>query len=316
MARGTTALAAFFDGGAGATERDAAIAQLSKLPRRVRTRLMEETSIGLRRGESGAVSDVVARLGLERRAHRWCASRRWWRRARGVHQLSLWGNPDVRPELLADRHPVVRAQAIEWAGDHPTPALIELVLERLADPILLCRQAAQNAALRAGPVASGAIARSLETADGPDLEALLFLAARRSDASFYGAALRRCGDERPGVRAGAAALLGGLGGAEGTGALETLLSDPDPEPRAAAAGAIGRLRHWPAAASVAALLVDESWDVRRAAGEALAAMGPPGTLTLGQHARGGNEVAAEAARYALDVARLRHARSPELGGQW
>jgi len=302
LARGRVALAEYFEG--GAEEQDVALAVLAKFPCRVRTRLLEEASVGMRSGGTMTVAHAAGRLGLERRARRWCRSHRWWRRARGVHLLTLWDAVDVPAHLLTDRHPIVRARAIEWAGDHPRPELVELVLERLGDPTLLCRWRAEDAVLRAGAAATGPLGHRLDIATGPDLDVLLRLAARRPDSSFHAVALRLVADERPAVRAGAAAVLGALGGAEATAALEALLADPQPGPRVAAAEALGRLRHWPAATSVAALLSDPSWDARRAAAESLVVMGAPGTLLLGSHARGSDEDAARMARYALDVANL------------
>lgn len=306
LLRGRRALAEYLDG--DREEREVAATLLAGLPRRVQRRVAAEASESMRAGNTAGVGDIARRLGLVREARRWCRSRRWSRRALGAHLLTLWGEAEVDAALLTDRHPVVRTRAIEWAGEHPSPELVELVLERLVDPSLMCRWTAQDALLRAGAAATAPLAGRLASAThGPAIELLLGLAARRPDASFYDASLRLAGDDRPAVRAGAAATLGGLGGTEGTAVLQALLRDPDPRPRAAAADGLGRLRHWPAAAPVGALLGDPSWEVRRAAGEALARMGAPGTLLLGHYARSPETETAEAARYAVDVAELRRA---------
>lgn len=309
MSRGRIALAELLDGGDGSdggeAKHDRPLAVLAKLPRRLRTQLLAEAAISVRSGGAVSIADAAGRLGLQDGARRLCRSLWWWRRARGIHLLTVWGDADVGVHHLVDRHPVVRARAIEWAGDHPSPEKVELLLDRLADPTLLCRWRAQDAVLRAGGVATAPLARHLDIATGSRLELLLSLAARRPDSSFHGAALRHTDDERPEVRSGAAALLGTLGGADAAAALESLLADPEAGPRAAAAEGLGRLRHWPAASTIGALLSDPFWDVRRAAAEALTAMGAPGALLLGHYAQSSDEEAAEIARYALDLSVLR-----------
>ena len=308
MAQGRRALAMFVDG--GEEEGAAALSVLGGLPRRLRARVVEEAASGLHAGAGAAVADLARRLGLEGQARRWCRSRRWARRALGIHRLALWGVADVPPGLLSDRHPIVRARAIEWAGDHATPELIEEVLEHLDDPDALCRWTAQDAVLRARAVATAPLARRLQAETGAAVEPLLALAARRPDASFQSAALALAADQRATVRAAAAVVLAGLGGAEGTATLERLLADVDPAARTAAAEGLGRLGHWPAASALAGLLTDASWDVRRAAAEALVAMGAPGKLLLNRAAQRGTEDGAAVARYALDVAALRQASAP------
>jgi HEAT repeat protein len=310
IARARITLAELVEGGA---EDEPALAALDRLPRRLRVRLIEEASAAVTRGNSVAMASAAASLGLADRARRWSRSPWWWRRVRGIHLLTLWGDDDMRPALLADRHPVVRSRAIEWAGDHPTPELVERVLAALEDESLLCRWSAQDALLRASGVATAPIARRLESASGRELALLLGVAARRPHGSFQAAAMRLIDDERPAVRAGAAAVLGALGGAAGTGALATLLADPAPEPRMAAAEGLGRLGHWPAAPAVAALLGDPAWDVRHAAGDALVRMGAPGALLLGHFAGGSDPDAAHMARYALDVASLRRTSQGQVG---
>ena len=74
-----------------------------------------------------------------------------------------------------------------------------------------------------------------------------------------------------------------------------------PEVRAAAAQALGKLRHWPAAAALAALLRDRAWEVRRAAGFALRALGAPGLLFLRRSLQDTDRYAADMARHVLGL---------------
>ena len=54
--------------------------------------------------------------------------------------------------LFLDRAALVRAQAAEWAVEHPTPAVINALLLLLGDAESLCRFAAQDALFRLGPL--------------------------------------------------------------------------------------------------------------------------------------------------------------------
>ena len=93
-------------------------------------------------------------------------------------------------------------------------------------------------------------------------------------------------------------------------ALTSLLVDADATVRATAADGIRRLGHQLAAPDLAPLLRDPSFDVRRAAGAALAALGPGGVLLLRHYLADEDRFAADMARYSLDVAAL---RAPAVG---
>jgi HEAT repeat protein len=99
--------------------------------------------------------------------------------------------------------------------------------------------------------------------------------------------------------------LGGVGGAEAATALKSLLVDADAMVRAAAVAGIQRLGHQLAAPDVAPLLRDPSFEVRRAAGAALGALGPGGILLLRHYLADEDPFAADMARYSLDLVALR-----------
>ena len=153
------------------------------------------------------------------------------------------------------------------------------------------------------------MARHLGVTDGPYRPLLLELAAWRPDPMYEPAALVAAGSPDAHTRARAATLLGALGGERAPAALVELATDDEPDVRAVACMALGRLSYWPAATLMGSLLGDPAWDVRKAAGEALAAMGAPGTLVLRRWAAGtgGDEYAADMARQVLELVALRSA---------
>jgi hypothetical protein len=296
-------------------------APLAGIPPRVAARLVAELAPSLRGRQLERLRAIADNLGLVARARRGCASRWWWRRLHAAHLLTAFG-ADVPEGLLADGDESVRAQAMEWAGDHPTEERAERLIHALGDPSPLCRSTALDALLRFGPAMVEPLARHLgEDDEPPVVRSLLALATWRPNPRYGRAALRLAAEADPGVRAAAARLLGALGGEEGVAALGPLLADRDPAVRASAASSLGRLGHWPSAAAVGLLLRDPAWPVRRAAGEALAAMGAPGAFLL--HRYGGDEdpFAADMARQVRDLLALRAAapdprpvRGPSGGG--
>ena len=189
------------------------------------------------------------------------------------------------PRLMRDPHPAVRAQAGEWAGDHPTAELIPSLLGLLTDPAKRCRFTAENSLLRMGGLAVRALVDYLSSHAGVDVEAAMAVAAGLAEPRFAGPALRLCRDPIPETRALAAGLLGQLGGSEAVAVLTELMGDSDSAVRAAAARA----------------LRDRAWDVRREAGRALRALGSPGILLLRRYLSDEDAFASDMARQVLDI---------------
>jgi hypothetical protein len=274
--------------------------------RALRTRLLVRLVVELGPSLSGErrtrLVGVARELGLLATAERSCRSRFWWRRLRGVRLLSAIGaGEDAVPPLLDDPHPLVRADAAEWAGAHPGPELAGLLLQRLADPSGLARFSVQDSLIRMGPAASEPLRRFLETGSGPGLAPALQVAAGVADARFLPAARWRCTHGHPAVRARAAELVGAAGGAVGVDALTRLLDDPEAAVRVAAVRSLGAMGHWPAGPAVARLLRDPAWEVRRAAGLALRGLGGPGQLLLRRALADADPFAADMARQVLDL---------------
>lgn len=282
------------------------VAQLRALPQRVQLRLLIE----LIRHLGGDVRDrmqlIAAELGIVERARELSDSPFWWDRLQALRVLTALAREEEALRFLKDRNSAVRAQAVEWAGDHPTPAVVRALLDMLDDPDTVSRFAVQDSVLRLGLVVAEPLAAKLAAASGPAVIPALEVAAALGQGVFAGPAIRLCSDSDARVRARAADVLGAIHASDGIDALTQLLIDPVAEVRAAAAQALGRIGHWPAATSVARLLRDPAFDVRRSAGLALRLLGSPGMLLLARYRSDADHFAADMARQVLDLPDTRH----------
>lgn len=284
---------------------------LEGLGARLQIRLLVELARSLSGAQKLAVKDLAERAGVIARAERRLHSRSWWRRLHAARLLTVLGaGQDSMPRLLQDRRAMVRAQAAEWAADHPSPETIGALLNLLTDSSKLCRFTAQNSLLRMGGAVVPALADYLSGHSGVEAEAAMEVATGLAGPAFAAPALRLGREPMPGPRALAARLLGQLGGPDGVAVIMDLLADADSGVRAAAARSLGDLKHWPAAPALARALRDPVWDVRREAGLALRALGSPGTLLLRRFLSDQDAFAADMARQVLDIpesAAARHA---------
>jgi HEAT repeat protein len=246
---------------------------------------------------------LVRNTGIWGGAVAWARSRRWSRRLRAARLFALFGSgsEDQGDRLLGDPRPDVRAQASEWAGEHPTRRRADRLVEMLEDPDPRCRFAAREGLVQSGRTAIPSIRERLDAADGAASLDLFAVATILSVPEFGDRAVELCRASDPATRASAAILAGAIGGAQAVAALAGLLEDPDERVRAAAVAGLGSLGHWQEAGRVAGLLEDESWTVRRGAALALGRMGPTGTLLLNRAAREGSPAAADTASYALGL---------------
>lgn len=285
---------------------------LCALPVRLQIRLFTHLAPSLSGAKKQQLTELARALGLLARAATRCRSQWWWRRLQGARLFTLLGGGEhVVPVLFSDRVALVRAQAAEWAVEHPTPTVIKALLLLLGDAESLCRFAAQDALLRLGPLVAEPLVDLLgfhhrvghlwPLRMTAGVETALEVAVGLADARFFSPALTLCHSATAGVRALAATLLGALGGREGVEVLTALLDDDVPEVRTTAARALGKLRYWPAAAALATLLRDPAWDVRREVGLALRSLGPPGLLFLCRSLQDADRFAADMARHMLDL---------------
>jgi hypothetical protein len=275
---------------------------LRGLPVRLQVRLFTELVPSI----TGQSRDHLARLardiGLVPVAERMAAARDWRDRLHGARLLAaVGGGESVVPPLMDDPHPAVRAEAVEWAGTHPTPELIERLVRLLPRTDRYGSFVVRDSLLRVGEAVIAPLARYLEKHSGKNAEPALDVAAGLPDVRFASAALRLCRDPLPHVRARAAALAGAVGSEEAVGVLQLLVRDEDAEVRAAAAAALGRLGHWPSASVIAPLLRDRAWIVRSQSALALRSLGSPGLLYLRKGLGDEDAFAADIARQVLDL---------------
>jgi len=278
LIRGRAMLAATLD---GPVPPPADLKWLGSLPVQLQIRLF--TSILVRPTGLGRerITRVARIIGLLSRVETLCGSPLWWRRLQGARLFTLFGGGwEYMHTLLRDPHPLVRAQAAEWAVEHPHPEIINSLLSLLDDRHALCRVKAQDSLLRMGSVVKEPLHRYLISHPDSGVEAGLRVAAGVADQRFLPVAIHLCRDASPQVRILATELMGAVGGREAVDMLTRLLNGADPEVRAAAARALGKLGHWPAATTLAALLQDHRFEVRWEAGLALQALGAPGMMWL------------------------------------
>ncbi|MGD9903185.1 MAG: HEAT repeat domain-containing protein [Vicinamibacterales bacterium] len=274
-----------------------------RLPMRLQIYLLAELAPHLSGAERQALRRLAMRAGLLPKAERLCRSWFWSRRLFGAKICTLVGHPaPVVRGLLADRHPSVRAQAIEWAIHDLDDALVDRLLGLLSDPDGRCRFAAQDSLVRVGHGAIEPLIRHLDTAGHDGILGGLEVALTMADARLLAPAMALAAAPAPAVRARAIALLGALGSEAGVAVVVTALDDADPAVRLAALRSLAGLGHWPAAPMVAARLTDQAWDVRRQAALTLRAFGPPGLIFLRRLRTADDPAAAAVARYALDLA--------------
>ena len=248
------------------------------------------------------LAEVAGTIGLLHRAERWCHSRRWGRRLRGARLLTLLGEgEDVIAAMLDDPRSEVRAQAAQWAAEHPRPEVVVRLLVMLEHSETLCRFTVKDSLARMGGACADPLLAYISAEDAAPSLAALEVAAGVADARFLAPALELCASTDARVRALAARLVGSLGGTAATERLGELLADPEPGVRTAAAKALGRLVHWPATPALAACLRDPSWEVRRAAAIALKAMGAVGVLLLRRALGDPDRFAQDMARQVLEL---------------
>lgn len=300
----TEARAALIDLLDEASDTDARVEKIRELPLHLQITLCGELAPSLSGVQRRRLTSIATDVGLVDEAVDRCRSRFWWRRLQGARLLTLiGGGEDVMASLFRDRRFEVRAQAAEWAAEHPDPEIVAGLLDLLGDSQSFVRFTVQDSLLRLGTRAVDVLAERLRRPDLDDIEvtACLRVAAGVVDPRFLGPALALCSDPRAEVRSLAAAVIGSLGGDDVTDVLTEMLSDEHPEVRAAACRSLGKLSHWHAAAGMGRLMRDRSWMVRREAALGLRAIGMPGLLMLRRSLKDEDRFAADMAKQVLDL---------------
>ena len=282
---------------------DARTRIVRRLGRRAYIRLFAELVPPAGDAEQAAAREVAARLGIVARAARASRSRWWWRRLYATRLMTLVdGGSAFMPALIHDPNQLVRTQVAEWAALHPDPATLVALIGLLDDPTGIARFAVMDTLVRIGRPAAPALLVGLSTAGPAGVASALRVGARLADPILLPAGLTYAIHDDAAVRAGAAALLGAVGGPEAVLMLTRQLDDPAPEVRQAAARGLGELAHWPSAATLLPLLGDSTFPVRRETAVALTAMGESGQVVLRTALTGPDRFAADIARQALGAA--------------
>ena len=263
---------------------------------------LEELASSVSGNGAAWIEQAAREMGLLEQAARWCRSRRWWHRLRGVRSFGLLGGgEDLVPARLGDAHPLVREAAARWVARHPSPALAEALVAMLDDPERRCRLAAKDVLTRLGATAAEPLAAYLSRMACPGRVLALEVASGLADARFLGPGVRAAGDPDPSVRAQGATLLAAVAGGQAEQALLGLLHDPSEPVRVAATHGLGVVSSWALAPNLARQLSDPAWDVRREAALALRRLGPAGRLHLRRALVGPDPYAADMAHQVLDL---------------
>jgi hypothetical protein len=242
---------------------------------------------------------LIGSSGLTQLITRRMRSRRWRRRVQAAALAPLLSEGDPRRvKLLHDRNPTVRARAAAHLEAGDVVASANRLLDLLGDTKGAVRFSAQQALLRGDGRIVPLLAEFLETAPTDSVPLALEVAAATPDSRLHDALLLHCGSDDPAHRALAIGAV--TPDSHGVDLIERMLDDDVPEVRAAAASAAGRAGGEVTAPRLGCLLSDRSWEVRLRAGQALAALGPVGALTLRHHLFDADPYARDMARRSLD----------------
>ena len=285
--------------------------ELAAMPTAVVADVLHELSADVY-GESRRRLRLVADVsGLTHKIKRWSLRRRWTRRVQAAHLLMLLPtDASERELLLGDRHPLVRARAIESLGRSGVGRFAPLLLAAFDHESPAVRFAAQHALARGGVECVPPIIQLLERLDrgkADDRAVLLVaeVAAQLPDERLVRALLRFVSHPDPSLRVLVASCLGNGTMSEPEFHLAALLVDDDPVVRAEAARSVGRGDVKALAHLLGAGLADPSWHVRRNSGASLLQLGPIGTVVLRCHLDDDDAFARDMALHSLGrVSRL------------
>lgn len=293
----------------GDQEAAEAARRLARGPRTVLFDILQRLAADLVGDADRRLRDLATSAGLSQPIRARLHSRSWRRRAQGAALASLLpeGDPS-RVLLLRDPHPVVRARAAESLGYTDVEDHTELLIELFDDPSPSVRFAAQQALMKADAAIVPALKRYLEGPDRPGTVWALEIVAHFPDPRLVAVIQRHAQSGVAHHRAVATRALGPW--LTDLSVLTDRLADEDAEVRATAATAAATAGADSLAAQIGRLLRDQSWRVRQAAGLALSAMGPAGSMTLRMHSEDADLYARDMAQQMLATI---EARSDDLG---
>lgn len=245
--------------------------------------------------------EIIGATTARQKIRRMSRSRFWHRRVRAARlSLILPEAEDVTDRLLADSRSPVRAAVIESFGLDRIARYAPELLRALEDRNKSVRFTAQQALLRGDGRLVAPVAEALPRLGEESVVHCLEVAANLRDPRLL-PLIRQHGDStNPRARRLVAhATPFGVPDHQ-LYFLVAMLDDEDQGVRVAAIEAISRLRADWLANHLGRALSDHSWEVRRAAGAALAQLGTIGLLVLRQTIRGSDPYAHDMARQVLD----------------
>ncbi len=277
---------------------------VADLPRRMLLRVLQNLAVDLDGDAQQRVRQLVRTTGLERFIRRRSRARRWRLRVQAAQLHHLVSSPDFdRRRLLEDRHPLVRARAAEALTSSQAAAHLDVLMPMLAADDAVVRMAAQQAILNAGSDAVPLLIEQLALG-AIDSLAALEVVANLPDSRFIPLLADHAASNDDRTRTLTAKALGN-GGSASVSLLREMLSDHNATVRATAIDSLSRLDAVASVNAIGACLADRSFAVRRAAGEALDALGSAGRLVLRRHLEHPDRFAADMARQVLDSASAR-----------
>ncbi len=269
-------------------------------------KVLQDFAMGLAGSGVERIRRDAQQAGVSDRIRRLAGRRSWRARTRAAQLLRLLPDDDpVVPALLSDRRAEVSARALDSIGVEAVGLHIGSVLDACSAPDVATRFAAQQALLGSDerviePLIEAVYAAGFGTLRPEAVSAVLGacatvlnvdVAQAVADHSWSGSVEHR--------RLRVAVLANGLSaGAEND--LVAMFQDPHGSVRAAAVEAVGRLGNPMLASALGRCLEDPVWEVRRAAGVALAGLGPAGGLILRRQLSGPDRYAADMAKEMLD----------------
>lgn len=278
---------------------------LASMPTSVVAEVLHELSVGLQ-GESRRRLRLVAdQSGLTRKMRRWANARWWTRRIRAAHLLMLFpSEASQREMLLLDRHPLVRARAIEGLGRVGIGRYAPLLLAAFDHESPAVRSAAQHALAQGGVDCVPPILELLDRldrgkADERAVRLVAEVAAQLPDERLVRGLLRFVSHPDPALRRLVASCLGNGTMSDPEMHLGALLHDDDPGVRAEAARSVGRGDVKAMAHLLGQALADSSWMVRRNSGASLRELGPIGAVVLRCHLDDDDSFARDMALHSL-----------------
>jgi hypothetical protein len=284
---------------------EAASSELARMPMVVIADVLQDLSLGLS-GEAQRRLRLVAReAGLARRIARASRKRSWRRRVQAAHLLVLFpADAPERQALLRDRHPFVRARAIDSLTPDVIGSMADLLLEAFDHESHAVRASAQHALVRSGVEGVPAVIDLLDRLhlgehESETIVLVAEVAAQMMDRRLAFAVLSFMKHPDPNLRVLVATCLGNGTFFTPEKYLAALLVDDDAAVRAEAIRSTGRVGAVALAPQVGRALADRAWQVRRNAGSALMELDAVGRLILRCHLTDRDAFARDMALHAL-----------------